>query len=215
MAQNVQPLPSLPWDESTRSAGRHKNLSVRTVWSSNQYRPCTGTRASTIKVNAFWQKRWLQRDRAPQPLNHPTLPHLLCIMVCFFSQTSRPWDFSVSGFTVHLDHLDQHVFWVSRCIVSRSLGNLPVHLLRGMCLPLPFLCQTSTSESFYGSPPNFSFKEFSGFETSLVAVSPETQYPSPSRRHRSTVLCCKQETCGDMFFIASFLVSSSHGTFVK
>ena len=70
---------------------------------------------------------------------------------------------------------------------------------------------------FYGSPLNFSLNEIAGFETSSRPYLPKYDAPFPPRCHRSVVLCNRGNTWKifSSYVVASFLVSSSHATFVK
>ena len=69
-------------------------------------------------------------------------------------------------------------------------------------------------KSFYGSPPQLLFNEIADFETSSRSYLLKCGAPC----HLDGIVrysFATKEVHGDIFFIVSFLVSSSHETFVK
>ena len=75
------------------------------------------------------------------------------------------------------------------------------------------------SESFYDTPPPKLFlTEIAGFESiSRPCIYPEIRCPLPPRRRRSVdaSFANDKKICEDIPFIAYFLLSSCHETFVK
>ena len=77
------------------------------------------------------------------------------------------------------------------------------------------LCMSShTYELFYGSPPQLLFNEIADFETSSRSYLLKCGVPC----HLDGIVrysFATKEVHDDIFFMVSFLVSSSHETFVK